>query len=191
MSPAEMPHLSLASSIARVNPSMNTRNSIPLAVWVWGSKKISARRTPSSLARLEVGEHQIVEVVFSHEDRRTLVVDVEEGLQILEVVGRPDLLHRSEGKVDAVRAPSSNIISGSSVPSMCRWSSAFGSARTNDARSITPFNQKCVGHGPSRCPYEPWSRWRSMGATDRENMMSDEIRERKAHRPEGASVWRQ
>jgi hypothetical protein len=51
---------------------------------------------------LEVGGHEVVEVILGHEHRGALVIDVEEGLQVAELVGRPDCVDRRVPELDAV-----------------------------------------------------------------------------------------
>ena len=51
ISAEEIPHWASASAMAVVKPAMNTSKPTPREVWVWGSKNISARRTPSAWAR--------------------------------------------------------------------------------------------------------------------------------------------
>ena len=50
ISPTEIPSWVSASAMALENPGMKTSNPTPRSVWVWGSKKISALRTPSAWA---------------------------------------------------------------------------------------------------------------------------------------------
>jgi hypothetical protein len=52
MSAAEIPVSRPASTAARCRPLTTVWIGTPRALWVWGSKKISARRTLSAAARL-------------------------------------------------------------------------------------------------------------------------------------------
>jgi hypothetical protein len=78
---------------------------------------------------LEIGRHQVGEVVTGLEYLRSLVVDVEERLQVGEPVGRLHRFRRREREGSSRCAARANIISGSSVPSMWTWSSALGSGQ--------------------------------------------------------------
>jgi hypothetical protein len=66
---------------------------MPRSVWVWGSKKISACLTPA---------HQISEVALGDEHCGPLVVDVEEGLQIIKLVRGTHLLDRGKRQLDTI-----------------------------------------------------------------------------------------
>ena len=74
----------------------------------------------------QVGDRELVEIPFVDEHRARPVVDVQERLQVAEAVGAPDRLRVRVREPDAVAPASSNISSGSSVPSMCRCNSALG-----------------------------------------------------------------
>ena len=50
----------------------------------------------------EIGDHQVVEVLFFHEHGGALVVDVEEGLEIRELVGGAYLLDGGKRQMDVV-----------------------------------------------------------------------------------------
>ena len=65
---------------------------MPRAVWVCGSKKISTCRTLSSRCPIEVGRRQVVKILLGLQNLRTRVVNVQKGLQVLEVVRLPHLI---------------------------------------------------------------------------------------------------
>ena len=130
-----MPRSRSPSASAPAMPSTTVvERRCPRSVCVCGSKKISAWRTPCAAARSEVRRASGRRSPLGHEHRAARVVDVEERLQIVEHVraaARPR--RRRTAASTPLRPASSNISSGSSVPSMCRCSSALGSPRTKAA----------------------------------------------------------
>ena len=109
---------------------------------------------------LEVGDRQPAEVIASPQHLARGVVDVEEVLQLTEVVGGLDRLDVRVGSSTPFRAASSNISSGSSVPSMWMCSSAFGSSWARSATAAHSNSGACPDaslgnpyvHGNARRP---------------------------------------
>ncbi len=81
--------------VPAVMPVITVSKGMPRAVWVWGSKKISARRTFSP-ACLQIGVSQVEEVLLGTKYAGAFVVDVEERLEVGELVGSPHLFDESE-----------------------------------------------------------------------------------------------
>ena len=74
----------------------------------------------------QVGGGELVEIPLMDEDRACPVIDIQERLQVAEAVRPPDGFRVRVREPDAGRRASSNINSGSSVPSICRCNSALG-----------------------------------------------------------------
>ena len=85
-----------------VRPLTIAPSGTPLARWVCGSKKISARRTLHSLRPAEVGRRQLVEVLLAAQHLQVRVVQVEERLQVGERIPRPELVEIGSRKPDTV-----------------------------------------------------------------------------------------
>ena len=118
----------LAVAHRRPQPSITVSNGIPRAVCACGSKNISACTTPCRARAREVRVGELGEIRFGAQHRHRRIVEVEERLQTGELVRRaaahrPTRTAASRGCARRART----ISSGSSVPSMCRCSSALGS----------------------------------------------------------------
>ena len=88
---------------------------------------------------VEIGRHEVGEVIGGAEDFATLVVDIEERLEIGEPVGGMNLVDVLERQDEPVASGRRNIISGSKVPSMWTCSSALGSLMIKSSMPSTSF----------------------------------------------------
>ena len=87
---------------ARWRPLITVAMGTPRAVWVCGSKKISAWRDVVGGRTLEISGGQVVEILLGQQHAGAGIVDVEERLQVGERVGARAIPRLSVRERDAV-----------------------------------------------------------------------------------------
>ena len=81
-------------------------------------------------AASEIGRRERLEILHLAKRRRAEIVEIQKTLEVVEVIGREHFVERAVSSTLG-RSARASISAGSSVPSMCRCSSAFGTSAKN------------------------------------------------------------
>ena len=92
MSPLDMPNCVFPSARARWIPVTMVSNGTPSIVCVWGVEEDLHMADIVLVDPLEIRPGQLEEVSFLSKHPGALIVDVEKGLKVVEIIGATDLL---------------------------------------------------------------------------------------------------